>query len=216
MKAVIIAGGAPPSKKLITNELNKHTIIIAADSGANILWQYKITPHYIIGDLDSVTYKALNFWLNKNVIVEPYPTAKNLTDAELAFKKAAKLKVKVITFLGCLGGDRVDHLLGGLGLLGKCATLKIAADIKDDYQIITLLKKPTIICGKVGASFSLQAYGGAVKNLSISGAKYNLKNYLLQMGDALTLSNEFCGKKVKINFKSGKLLLWRFCNSKTK
>ncbi len=207
MKTIIIAGGNPPSKKLITKELTKNTIIIAADSGANILWKYKITPHYLIGDLDSIDYKALNFWINKNVNVVRYPTDKNFTDAELALKKAAALKIKKITFFGCLGGKRVDHLLGALGLLDKCTKLNIEASLKDDNQTVTLLNKSTTIHNKIGSLFSLQAYGGTVKPLSITGAKYTLKNHSLKTGDSLTLSNEFCGKKVKITFKTGKLLL---------
>jgi thiamine pyrophosphokinase len=207
MKAIIIAGGIPPTKKLITKEIAKNTPVIAADSGANCLWQYKITPNYLIGDLDSINYQALNFCLNKDVIIEHYPNDKNFTDAELALKKAAKLGAKKIIFLGCLGGKRTDHLLGALGLLDKCAKLNIEAALKDDHQTITLLKKSTIIHGKVGQQFSLQAYGGTVKHLSIDGSKYTLKNHSLKMGDALTIANEFQNKKVKIKFSSGKLLV---------
>jgi thiamine pyrophosphokinase len=207
MKAIIIAGGTPPTKKLLTKEITKNTTIIAADSGANCLWRYKITPDYLIGDFDSIDHKILNFWLDKNVIVEPYPTNKDFTDTELALKKAAQLKIKEITFLGCLGGKRVDHLLGTIGLLDKCIDLNIKSSLKDDYQTVTLLKKSALIHGKSGSIFSLQAYGETVKNLSIVGSKYILKNHFLKMGDALTLSNEFLKKKVKITFKSGKLLL---------
>jgi thiamine pyrophosphokinase len=207
MKTIIIAGGTPPTKKLITKETAKNTLIIAADSGANCLWQYKITPDYLIGDLDSINYQALNFCLNKDVIIEHYPSDKNFTDAELALKKAVKLGVKKIIFLGCLGGKRVDHLLGALGLLDECAKLNIEATLKDDYQTITLLKKSTIIHGKVGQRFSLQAYGEIVKHLSINGSKYTLKNHSLKMGNALTIANEFRKKKVKIKFSTGKLLM---------
>lgn len=207
MKAIIVAGGTPPSKKLITKEITKDTIIIAADSGANCLWRYKITPNYLIGDFDSIDHKILNYWRYKNVTVESYPTDKDFTDTQLALKKALKLKVKKITFLGCLGGTRIDHLLGVIGLLTECANLNIDASLQDDYQTITLLKKSITVHGKVGQMFSLQAYGSTVKHLSISGSKYFLKNYSLKMGDALTLSNEFLNKKVRISFKSGRLLL---------
>jgi len=209
MKAIIIAGGTPPSKKLITKEINKDNIIIAADSGADSLWQYKITPNYLIGDLDSINHKALNFWINKNVVIERHPANKDFTDAKLALTKAIKLKATKIIFLGCLGGKRVDHLLGSIGLLDECANLNIEAYLKDDYQTISLLKKSTTINGKAGDMFSLQAYGGTVKHLSITGSKYTLKNYSLKTGDTLTLSNEFHDKRVKIEFKCGRLLLFR-------
>jgi len=207
MKAIIIAGGTPPSKKLITKEITRSSIIIAADSGANCLWKYKIVPDYLIGDFDSINSKALNFLANKNIPIERYPCNKDLTDAQLALKKSLQLKAKKIIFLGCLGGKRIDHLLGALGLLVECSNLNIDASLKDDYQTVTLLKKSTTIYGKPRAIFSLQAYGGTVSKLSVIGSKYSLKNHSLKTGDVLTLSNEFQNKKVKIQFKSGKLLL---------
>ena len=210
MKAIIVGGGLPPSKSLIVKEITKDSVIIAADGGANCLWQYKITPNYLIGDFDSIDSKILNLWVNKGVITERYPAEKDFTDTELALKKAAELKAKKVVFLGCLGGFRVDHLLGVIGLLDKTVRLDIKGYLKDEYQTITLLTKSVTISGIAGAVFSLQAYGGSVKNLTITGSKYQLKDYLLKIGDSLTLSNEFTDKKASIKFTSGKLLLITF------
>ncbi|MBU0744733.1 MAG: thiamine diphosphokinase [Gammaproteobacteria bacterium] len=207
MKTIIVTGGTPPSKKLITKEICQDSIIIAADSGANCLWKYKITPDYLIGDFDSIDKKILKAWIKKNIPIKRYPIEKDLTDANLALKIAKKLKAKETVFLGALGGKRIDHLLGAIGLLDDCLKLNIKACLKDDYQTITLLKTSTTISGKPNQTFSLQAYGGIVKNLTITGSKYPLKNYNLKMGDSLTLSNKFKNKKVKISFESGKLLL---------
>lgn len=209
MKAIIVAGGTPPTKELLTQELTKKSIIIAVDSGADCLWRYKITPHYLLGDFDSISPKILDFWLSKNIPTTCYAPEKDFTDTELALKKACELKVKEITFLGCLGGKRVDHLLGALGLLNECLDLNITASLKDEQQIISILKQSTMIHGETGAMFSLQAYGGTVKKLSITGSKYTLKNYSLKVGSSLTLSNEFQNKnkRVTIKFSSGRLLL---------
>ncbi|MDR1057340.1 MAG: thiamine diphosphokinase [Coxiellaceae bacterium] len=207
MKAVIVAGGIPPSKRLVMQEIMSKSIIIAADSGANCLWQYKITPNFIIGDCDSIDKKILKFWSNNNVTIECHPPEKDLTDTELALNKAIDLNPEKIAFLGCLGGNRIDHLLGSMGLLDKCLSLNINAHLKDDYQTIVLLKKAATIYGHPGQMFSLQAYGGNVKDLSLKGSKYLLNNYLLKMGDTLTLSNEFKNKIVNIQFRSGKLLV---------
>lgn len=211
MKTIIVAGGTWPSKKLLNKEVTAKNIIIAADSGANCLWEYQITPDYLIGDFDSIDSKILQLWENKKVSIERHPQNKDETDAQLALKKATSLGATEVVFLGCLGGKRVDHLLGALGLLTEASDLKIAACLKDDYQTITLLEEPTTIHGKSGEIFSLQAYGEPVKNLSISGSKYELKNYELKMGDALTLSNEFKNQTVNIQFTSGRLLLFRLC-----
>lgn len=209
MKAIILAGGTPPSKKLLKKEITSKSTIIAADSGADCLWKYKITPDYLIGDFDSINNQALHFWIDKNIPIERHPQNKDMTDSQLALKKATALNIKEIVFLGCLGGKRVDHLLGAFGLLAECLDLSITAYLKDDYQNITLLNKPTIIHGKNKEIFSLQAYGEPVKNLSISGSKYELKSYELKMGDALTLSNEFQDQYVNIQFTDGRLILIR-------
>ena len=55
----------------------------------------------------------------------------------------------------------------------------------------------------------MQAYATAVKKLSINGSKYNIKNYNLNVGDCLTLSNEFQNNKVTIKFTKGEILLFR-------
>ncbi len=180
MKAIIISGGTPPSQKLITKEITQNCIIIAVDSGANCLYKYQTAPHYLIGDLDSINHTTLNFWINKNIPIEQHPCDKNATDSQLALQKAITLDVKEIVFLGCLGGNRVDHLLGALGLLTECLNLNIVASLKDDYQTITLLNHPITIHGKNKEMFSLQAYGEPVKNLSISGSKYELRNHELK------------------------------------
>lgn len=205
-KIVIIAGGIPPSKQLLLKEITKNSIIIAADGGANCLWKYKIVPNYLVGDWDSISGPIIKPWERKNVAIETYPQEKDQTDGKLALKKAISLNAKTVTLLGCTGG-RIDHLLGALGLLNQCSELNIKASLKDDLQTIFLIKESAVINGQTRQIFSLQAYGETVNNLSISGAKYPLKNYNLSVGDSLTISNEFKDRKVNIQFTSGKLLL---------
>ena len=212
MKTLIIASGIPPSQKLLQKELISSNIVIAVDGGVNCLWKYNITPNYIIGDLDSANNQAIDFFLNKNISIEQHPCNKNDTDAQLALNKAHNLDTTNIVFLGCLGGKRTDHLFGAFGLLKKCCELNIDACLKDDIQTIFLLNRPTTIKSEPKEFFSLQAYSETVSNLTITGSKYELKNYELKLGDTLTLSNEFQDKDVKIEFTNGKLLLFRISN----
>lgn len=216
MKTIIVAGGTPPEKKLLIKEMTANSIIIAVDSGADCLQRYQIIPNYLLGDFDSIDPQALKFFANKNIPTEQYPRDKNATDSQLALEKALALGATEIVFLGCLGGKRVDHLLGALGLLAICLKLNIRSFLKDAYQTISLLDHATIISGNNDDVFSLQTYGEPVKNLNISNSKYELKNYELKMGDALTLSNEFQNQDVSIQFTSGKLLLIQNHQLKTK
>lgn len=206
MKAVIIAGGVPPSLDLIMNELQGDCVLICADSGANCLLEYKINPDYLIGDFDSIDEKALMYFSSRNCVIEEHPSEKDETDSELALIKAIELKPDQIALLGCTG-NRLDHTFGNLGLLMKCLNTKIQAYIRDEKNTMWLANKSLSIYGKTEEYFSLLAYGSDVSNISIRGAKYSLNNYHLKLGSSLTVSNRFIDSKVEISFSDGILLI---------
>lgn len=209
MKTIIISGGTPPSLILLEQETENCSCIIGADGGANYLHNHSFLPHFVIGDLDSIQTSTLQFLKEKNIPIEQHPKDKDCTDTQLALYKAINLGATEIVFLGCTGGNRIDHFFGNVGLLLQCLRNNINATIKDNNNIITLLDKPTIIKGIKGEIFSLYAYSELVSNLNITGAKFALSNYDLELGNALTLSNEFLDDTVKITFNNGKLLLIR-------
>lgn len=206
MKAIIIAGGAPPSLELLNEELKDSAIIICADSGANCLLNYNIIPQYLLGDFDSIDKEVFNYFSKSNCHIESYPKDKDYTDTELALLKAKEIGANTIAFLGC-SGSRLDHTLGNLGLLLKCLISNIKSYIRDNNNYVELINNPVTISGMPEEKFSLLAYNSPVKNLTIEGAKFPLKNYDLQVGDSLTVSNEFKNSEVKITFSEGVLML---------
>lgn len=206
MKAVIISGGNSPSERLLNKELKNAQIIICADSGADCLYKYKILPSYLIGDFDSISDSALKYFKEKGSIIEEYPREKDFTDTELAIEKAIELDCSEIALLGCTG-TRLDHFMGNLGLLLRLTKRKKKAYIVDDNNKIFIIDESKDIVGEHGKNFSLQAFDKTVKNLNIKNAKYELKNYDLNIGDPRTISNEFLSEKVKLTFDSGNLLI---------
>lgn len=207
MNAVIVSGGTCPSAELIEKEVKKDSIVICADSGADCLCRYNIIPKYLIGDFDSIDEEVLSFFQgNNSCIIERYPKDKDFTDTELAVQKALSLGADNIIFLGCTG-SRLDHVLGNLGLMKKCIDKGVSSVIKDEHNEITLMNKPNDIHGVPGQYFSLQCYGSMVKNLSVTGAKFELKGYDLLIGDPLTISNEFLYDTVHIEFDDGILMV---------
>ncbi|MCY6372366.1 thiamine diphosphokinase [Clostridium ganghwense] len=206
MKIVIASGGMPPSYDLLYEELKEASYLICADSGANYLYEYNICPDILIGDFDSIDIQVLNYFKDNHTNIIQYPPEKDYTDTEIAVNKALELNVDEIVLLGCTG-TRIDHFLGNLGMLLKCLSKKVTAYIKDEHNTITIADKSLSIFGSEGETFSLAAYSENVENLTISGAKYPLNNYYLEIGSALTISNEFQDKEVKINFDEGILLI---------
>ncbi len=206
MKVIIISGGNAPSKELLVEEMESNTFLIAADSGANCLYDYNIQPDLLVGDFDSIDKKALEYFKKSNCNIDTYPSEKDFTDTEIAVKKALSMKPKEIVFLGCTG-SRIDHLLGNIGMLKICLGYAVDACIKDENNNIRLVGTSTSLNGTVGQIFSLQSYGDEIVGLTIKGAKYPLNNYNLKIGESVTISNEFTTERVEIEFKTGMLMV---------
>lgn len=206
MKIVIVSGGVPPSKELLLKELFHSSYLVCADSGANCLFNYGIVPHYLMGDFDSINKDVYKYFIEKECNIETFKRDKDYTDTKLALLKAIELGASEIVFLGCTG-NRIDHTLGNLCLLKECLKLNIKCILKDDKNSVEISNKPLKINAKLGQYFSLQAYSECVKDLTISGAKFELIDYDLKIGDPLTISNEFLDCDVEINFSSGELLI---------
>jgi thiamine pyrophosphokinase len=206
MKAVVIAGGTPPSIEILREELSEDTILICADSGGDCLFSYNITPDYLIGDFDSIKAEAFSYFSKSNCIIEKYPVEKDDTDTQLALLKALNLGAKTIVFLGCTG-TRLDHTFGNFGLLLQCLNQSVHSYIRDDNNTIWLADKSTCITGNKGEYFSILAFSSIVTGLTLQGAKYRLENYNLIQGSGLTLSNEFLDNVVNICFSTGILMI---------
>lgn len=206
MKAVIISGGKPPSQKLLNEELKAADLIIAADSGADCLYDYKINPDIIVGDFDSINKRIFTKYVDSKNKIERYPVEKDSTDTELAINRAIDAGASEIILLGCTG-NRIDHLLGNIGMLKQCLEKGVLAQIIDENNIVFLINHTIKIKGKPGDIFSIQSYGLSVENVSLIGSKYKLKNYTLNAYDPLTISNEFQDEDLIISFEKGLILV---------
>lgn len=207
MKVVIVSGGDSPSLNMVESEMTDDCIVIAADSGADCLYSYGIIPDYLIGDFDSADDNVIKYFIQNKSQVVRFPREKDFTDSYAALEKAEELKPDQIVFLGCLG-KRVDHLFANIGMLNECLKRGIKAEIKDENNTIFLSDKPVMIYGKKGDIFSLEPFGGEVKEITLANAKYKLEKYNLKNFSGFTVSNEFDSDKVYIDFKEGTLIIF--------
>ncbi|MBU5482734.1 thiamine diphosphokinase [Clostridium sp. MSJ-11] len=206
MKTLIVSGGQPPSLELLNEELIDTDYIICADKGGEVLYKYGIEPDIILGDFDSIDKDTLNYYKEKHIIVDSFPSEKDFTDSYAALEKALAIGSDKIAFLGCTG-NRLDHILGNLGLLYCCLDNGVDSYIKDGNNLIRLINKSCIIKPNGYNYFSLISYGTSVTGITLIGAKYPLNNYTLKLGECLGISNEFNEPQVEVQFKEGLLLL---------
>lgn len=179
MKALLIAAGDRPGKSLFYHAVDDAQLLIAVDGGLGVFHDYGIVPHYIVGDMDSVSQSVLENY-SENCQVLSAPTEKDDTDLTLAVDTAIEQGAEEILLLGATGG-RIDHLLSNLMLLKYAFRKGVFLTIEDDEQEITLHTGAFQIHGVPGQTVSLIPMNQKAK-ITASGLYYPL--------DDLVLTNE--------------------------
>ena len=203
---LIIANGSF-DKKLVLNLINKKPTIVALDGAANNLIRTNIVPDYILGDFDSISDHAENYFKNKDVPFISTPD-QNHTDLEKGVLFCKEKGAKEILITCALGGDRTDHLFGNLSLLrrqyDKTKTTKI--QILTNGEVIEFLKNETIeFTAPKGEKFGL--FGFPKATASSKGLMWELDNYPLELGFKESSCNILKDSEVQITVKGEALMI---------
>ena len=189
----LVVGNRPLSSKVI--ELAKNSLVVAADAGADRLLKFNIVPDWIIGDLDSISEKAitkLEDWTITNKDIQK-------TDLEKAVDYAFEKGVKEIVIVGWEGG-RIDHTLAALGM-----AFDTRIKLIDDKFTVYCVDGEKRIKGKENTLFSLIAMPEA--RVSVNGARWNLQHEKLRIGGRGIHNEIGPSGEVTIECHSGNLLL---------
>ncbi len=201
MRALIIANGDPPSKKLAWECFAAADLVIAADGGANTAVALGISPAIIVGDLDSVTDATRAALPSTTFRRDADP---DHTDLQKAITYAISCDVTAIDILGA-GGGRADHALGNLSLLilyGRQVRIRII----DEYFEISLVDGRAEIAGPEGTVVSLLAIGTCT-GLTTSGLRWPLTGHTLSFSPFGT-HNEVAAQPASVEVATGDLLLF--------
>ncbi len=193
MEKALVVGNRPLSSKVI--ELAKNSLVVAADAGADRLLKFNIVPDWVIGDLDSVSERAitkLEDWTITNKDIQK-------TDLEKAVDYAFEKGVKEIVIVGWEGG-RIDHTLAALGM-----AFDPRIKLIDDKFSVYCVDGEKSIKGKENTLFSLIAMPEA--RVSINGARWNLEHEKLKIGGRGIHNEIGPSGEVTIECHSGNLLL---------
>jgi thiamine pyrophosphokinase len=197
----IFCNGQKVSKTIFSLYRNKIDYIICADGGANKIHDLGITPNVIIGDLDSVSKKLLTKYPNCEVI---HITNQHSTDLEKALWHAITLKSENIYIFAAVG-SRIDHTLTNLNMLKKFHKYAHIELISNRAKLL-YINKPTefkLPSCSIVSLFPL----GLVKNVTLKGFRFPLKNEDLEFGVRDGQSNLTKGYKQRIMFEQGELFV---------
>lgn len=201
-QVLLIGNGETVSPALLKQLAKKADYILAADAGADKALRAGITPHGIIGDLDSVSVRTKKRLADKMQYV---PTQDN-TDLEKALNWIKKHKFTQATLVGFVGG-RWDFSIGNLLTLAKYARWIEITLVSNKWRIYPLVHSAQFCCTK-NKRVSIIALKTCTR-LTLSGLKFPLHNARLTAGTTRTLSNETTGKKFGVRFDKGCLLVYQ-------
>lgn len=200
--AVVISGGDPVHLDQI-EDVPADAYVIAADSGLDHARRLNLAVDLIVGDLDSVSARALAD--SEGIPIEQYPTDKNYTDLELALDAAVRLDAERIVVLGGHGG-RLDHFFGNAAVLTAPSLANRNIEWLAGHAHVYVVRRWTQLHGSVGATVSLLAVGGPATGIVTQGLRWPLANEVLEPWESRGLSNQFSSPIAIINLESGTLL----------
>jgi thiamine diphosphokinase len=180
-------------------DLNEFDYLIGVDRGAFMAYLHNVKIDLAIGDFDSIRPSELEKISNYTKMIKLNPI-KDMTDTAEAISYAFNLSSDV-TMLGGIEGRRIEHFIANLCLLKRYPKLKIL----NQNSLIFLANKESCMPSnyKFVSFFALED----VKNLSLSGFKYNLSNYNLKQYDPLCISNEIIAKNNLVKYNDGSLMV---------
>jgi len=205
---VLLINGELRNPQKVSKLISADYYIIGVDGGSNHAKALGLTPHVIIGDLDSISPTVLGDLKSSNIKILKHPTNKDKTDLELALSHSLSLNPTRIIFVSGLGG-RIDHALANIMLLTRKDLKDKEVEFFDGETRIHLLvgSKPTTIQGAAGKKFSIIPLTADVVVGSLSGVEWGLSRQELSLGSGRGISNLFKEEELKIELLSGSALL---------
>jgi len=207
MRAIIFANGQLKACPSFISRLLPNDLIIAADGGFRHCKMFNISPHLIIGDLDSINQNDLKQIKAIGTEILQFPARKDETDLELALKTALERGAQEIIITGALGG-RWDMTFSNVLLLSAKFLKDISVRILDHTQEIYCIRDGQClnIHNRIHQAISLLPLTESVEGVTLHGMEYMLNNGTFVMGSTQGLSNIIINNEASIKVSRGILL----------
>ena len=199
------------SQKFMDNLILDDTLCFCADGGVNFIYKYGKIPEIIIGDLDSIEKKVLDYYEKKNVLIKKFPRDKDFTDFELIlaeienFKKNGKSKNKDLEKIFVVGGlgKRIDMTLNNLFLMERYKNLVFLSENEEIFYA----EKSFALKNKKGYEFSIIPISENIEKLTLKGFKFEIDKVDVERKSSRLVSNVVTEELCKVDFEKGKMLI---------
>lgn len=172
-----------------------------------------LVPDLIIGDFDSydkaqLAMSGADMDVNlADIETIVLPVIKDETDTAFAVSEALRRGFEEFLLIGAIGG-RMDHSLVNVSLLYKLYEAGCQAVIVDDYSEMSIVGSEPAYVENTYPFFSLLNMFGPSRDITVTGAKYNLSGAEIKAAEQYASSNEVApGQTARITVGEGELLL---------
>ncbi len=205
MRAIIIANGRECAG---ADWVRAGDWIVAADGGAARALAWGLTPHLVIGDMDSLPGDIRSDLEKQGCRFILHPRDKDETDLELALRHVARAGATEIIILGAMGG-RTDHAFANVLLLTLPFLAGVAVRIVSEGEEISLVRggESLQLTGQRGDLVSLLPLGGDAHGVMTEGLAWALEDETLFFGRSRGVSNEMTAPQARIGVEEGFLLV---------
>ena len=205
MRAVIFANGHFPDPSGHRHLLHPGDLLIAADGGCVHARAAGVTPHVVIGDLDSLEPALQAELAAAGTRFVPHPAEKDETDLELALLYAVEQGATEIVVLAALGG-RLDQTLANLLLLSHPALADVDVRLVEGAQTAFLVRNWARIVGEPGDTVSFVPLGGDARGVTAIGLRWSLREETLRFGQTRGISNVLVEREAHVRVREGVVL----------
>jgi len=208
MRAVVVAhGDVLPSDRDVIGE---EDFVVAADGGALALERWKLMPHLVVGDMDSLGDAGVERFERKGIPVKKFPATKDESDLELAVAQAMAAGATEVVLLGALGGERLDHETANLLLLADPGYDGVRIEARRGALRVRAIRGEgsLALAGPVEALVTLIPVNGDAEGVTTEGLRYPLRDETLRFGRARGLSNEVDSLPATVTVRKGSLLVF--------
>ena len=204
---IFLNGEYKYSQEFMDKLVSENAVCFCADGGANFAFKYGKIPEMIIGDLDSVEKKVLEYYKSKNILVKKFPKDKDFTDFELILEEIRKIKkdnnyLQQVFVVGGLG-KRIDMTLSNLFIMEKYKNLVFLQENEEIFYA----EKSFVLKNKKECEFSIIPISEKVEKLTLKGFKFETNKIDVKRESSRLVSNVIVGNEASVEFESGKMII---------
>jgi thiamine pyrophosphokinase len=204
---VVVAGGEPPRPDA-ARFVPSGATVVGANGGLEHALALGLDVALAVGDFDSAAPEAVEGAEAAGARIVRHPADKDATDLELALVDALAFAPRRILVLAGVG-DRLDHLLSLLLLLGSGRFAEIELDAVVGDALVHAVRDERMFTGEPGELVSLLALHGPAVAVWTEGLTYELRGETLEPGSSRGVSNVLATDTARVTLERGVLLAVR-------